>query len=63
MRRLFILVMVVATAYGGYWFYGARSAETGAKDALAALSQDGWTVAYESLNTRGFPSRSRSASC
>ncbi len=57
MRRLFIIVMVLSTLYGGYWFVGARAVEGGARDALADMADQGWDVAFSDLDTRGFPSR------
>lgn len=57
MRRLLIVVLVAAAAYGGYWFVGARAAENGARDGLTQLAEQGWQVGYEALSTRGFPSR------
>ncbi len=57
MRRLFIIVMVLAMVYGGYWFVGARTVEGGAQDALADLTTQGWDVKFSELGTRGFPSR------
>ncbi len=57
MRRLLIIVIVLAAVYGGYWFVGARTVEGGARDALADLTTQGWNVEFSDLGTRGFPSR------
>lgn len=57
MRRLTILVLVLAGLYSGYWFFGARAVETAAQDTLTGLSQTGWDIAGTSAQTRGFPSR------
>ncbi len=57
MRRLLIIVVVLATIYGGYWFIGARTVEGGAQDALAEMATQGWDVTFSDLDTRGFPSR------
>lgn len=57
MKRLFILVMVVAMTYSGYWFVGSRTMKNSASDALAGMTDAGWQVDYASLRTRGFPSR------
>ncbi len=57
MRRLLILVIVLAVGYGGYWFGGSRAVEDGATQALADLDAAGWEVSYSALNTTGFPSR------
>lgn len=57
MRRLTIIVAVLALLYGGYWFVGANRAEAGFRDSLASLADAGWQVSYDDLATRGFPSR------
>ncbi len=57
MRRLTILVAVMALIYSAYWFIGATATERGARGALDNLTQQGWDISYDSLNTRGFPSR------
>lgn len=57
MRRLTILVAVLALIYSGYWFAGAIAVERAARDGLDQLVTDGWSVRYDTLNTRGFPSR------
>jgi hypothetical protein len=57
MRRLTILVAVMALIYSAYWFIRATATERGARGALDNLTQQGWDISYASLNTRGFPSR------
>lgn len=57
MRRLVILVIVMAVAYAGYWVVGSRSVNGAAHDALTGLTEAGWQVEYTDLTTRGFPSR------
>lgn len=57
MRRLTIVVAVLAALYSGYWFVGANAAEGAARGALADLNAQNWLVTYRDLNTRGFPSR------
>lgn len=57
MRILVLIVGALALAYGGYWFVGARAAERAGAAAAEELRRRGWQVAYESLDTRGFPSR------
>ncbi|MFQ1701511.1 DUF2125 domain-containing protein [Loktanella agnita] len=57
MRKLTILIVVLAALYGGYWFVGARAVETGLRDGLADMARSGWQVGYRDLNTVGFPSR------
>lgn len=57
MRRLTILVLALAAIYSGYWFIGAAAVERTATAQIAQMRLDGWTLDYESLNTRGYPSR------
>lgn len=57
MRRLTLLVLILAALYGGYWVFGARMVESRATAALDGLAAQGWTVDYSDLATRGFPSR------
>ena len=57
MRRLTIIVAVLAALYSGYWFVGARAAENGARSGIADAVAQGWEVAFTDLSTRGFPSR------
>ena len=57
MRRLTIFVLVLAVIYSAYWVIGARAVSQTAEAQVAALRADGWTVAYDDLSVRGFPSR------
>lgn len=57
MRIMIIIVAALALLYGGYWFVGSRAVESGARDAITTLRQEGWQVDYTDLTTRGFPSR------
>ncbi len=57
MRKLLIFVIALGVVYGGYWFVGSAAVERGAKAALAQAQADGWDLTYDSVATRGFPSR------
>ena len=57
MRRLTILVLVLAAIYSGYWFVGVAAVERTVTAQIEQMRLDGWTLDYESLNTRGYPSR------
>lgn len=57
MRRLMIVVLVLAGLYGGYWFVGAFAVERQGRTLLSELAADGWQVGYTDLKTVGFPSR------
>lgn len=57
MRRLTIFVLVLAALYSGYWFLGARTVAQTAEAQIADLRAQGWSIAYDDLSVRGFPSR------
>lgn len=57
MRRLTILVLALAAIYSAYWFMGARTVEGAATARIEQMRLDGWTLAYDSLDTQGYPSR------
>ncbi len=57
MRRLLVLVLVAATLWAGYWFIGARGAETALKSWLSDRQADGWVAHSTDVSVQGFPSR------
>ena len=57
MRRLLVVVVVAALAWGGYWFVGARAVETGLSAWIDQRRAEGWAADYVALDTRGFPNR------
>lgn len=57
MRKLTILVAVLAVLYGGYWFVGRSQVENGLTFAISEIDAGDVTLTYDTLNTRGFPSR------
>ena len=57
MKRLTYIVVILALVYSGYWFVGARTVENGVKTQLTQIQNDGWSVQYDTVATRGFPSR------
>ena len=57
MRKLIVLVVVLATLYGGYWFVGKSQIQARLSEALAEVNAGPMDVSYDSLKTRGFPSR------
>ncbi len=57
MRRLTILVLILAVLYGGYWFVGRAAVERGGVALLSQLQDEGYDVSYGRLHTVGFPSR------
>lgn len=57
MKRLTYLVIIFAMVYGGYWFVGSSALESGLKTQLDKMATRGWQIDYDTLETRGFPSR------
>ena len=57
MKRLTYFVAIIALIYSGYWAAGAFALKNGMQSQLTQMTDEGWTVAYDTLNTRGFPSR------
>ena len=57
MRRLLVVVLVAALAWGGYWFVGARAVEYSLAAWIDQRRAEGWAADYAALNTRGFPNR------
>ena len=57
MRKLLVVVLVGALAWGGYWFIGQRAVESGLASWIEQRRDEGWAADYLALNTRGFPSR------
>ena len=57
MRKLIVLVVVLATLYGGYWFVGRSQIQSRLTEALVEIDEGEMNVSYASLATRGFPSR------
>jgi hypothetical protein len=57
MRFLTIAVLLLAALYSGYWYVGSAAVERGALAATEQLRAEGWDITFDSLETRGFPSR------
>lgn len=57
MRKLTIIVVILAALYGGYWMVGSRSVSNGAQSAIAQMQDQGWQIDVADLSTKGFPSR------
>jgi hypothetical protein len=57
MRWLTGLVMVLGCLWGGYWFLGERTFETGARGWFTTLQQDGKIATNSGLAVHGFPNR------
>lgn len=57
MRWIIGACLAAAVLWAGYWFIGSTAAERGAKAWFADRSAQGWVADYDSIETRGFPSR------
>lgn len=57
MRKLIVLVLVAAFAYGGYWFVGKSQIDARLTEALGTIHDGPIDLTYDTLRTRGFPSR------
>lgn len=57
MRKLIVFALVAATLYGGYWFVGRSQIQERLALALEEADAGAYDVSYDSLKTRGFPSR------
>lgn len=57
MRKLIVLAIVLASLYGGYWFVGKSQIQTRLAEALEQVDEGPMDISYESMTTRGFPSR------
>ncbi|MCA8881926.1 MAG: DUF2125 domain-containing protein [Rhodobacteraceae bacterium] len=57
MRFLFAVVFLAALAWSGFWWVASSTVEKGLTGWLDARRADGWVVAYDSLDTEGYPSR------
>ena len=57
MRRLLVVILVLAIAWGGYWFLGALALERAMVAWLEDRRGEGWVAETSSVSTRGFPNR------
>ncbi|WP_152544617.1 DUF2125 domain-containing protein [Actibacterium mucosum] len=57
MRRLFVLLLVVALGWSIYWFVAAEGTRRGFNAALDQANAQGWQITTSDVQTRGFPSR------
>lgn len=57
MKRLLILVLVVAAIWSGWWLAGAGGMKTAYRSWFEARQAEGWQAEYADLSLRGFPNR------
>jgi hypothetical protein len=59
MRRLLVILAVIAAIFTAYWFAVARGVDGGLRAWFAARAAEGWVADYGTLSTSGFPRRFR----
>lgn len=57
MRKLIVLLLLVAGLWSGYWFVGARAIENGAEQWFAGAAAQGLVAEKTGLSVQGFPNR------
>jgi len=57
MRKLIVLVVVMASLYGAYWFVGQSQIQSRLSAAVVDMDAGDMNVSYGTLETNGFPSR------
>ncbi len=57
MRKLIVIIVVLAGGWAGYWWVGAGAAERGYKAWFDARRAEGWVAEYDDLRVQGFPNR------
>ena len=57
MRWLVIVVLVLASLWGGYWFVGRDVLRDHIDAAVVAAEAEGWRIAWDDLGIHGFPNR------
>ena len=57
MKRLLVLILLLAALWSGYWYVAQRGARTGFEAWFAARRAEGWQADYAALEIRGYPNR------
>jgi len=57
MRKLIVLALLMGFLYGTYWFVGRAQIQDRLTQALIEADEGAYDISYDSLKTRGFPSR------
>lgn len=57
MRKLIVLAVLLALAFAGYWFAGARTLERGVAGWIEQRRAEGWVAETGGIATSGFPGR------
>lgn len=57
MRKLIVIILVLAGAWAGYWWIGAGAAQRGYEAWFDTRRTEGWVADYTDLRVQGFPNR------
>lgn len=57
MKRLLIAIIVLATAWAGYWVFASRGVKSELAGWFDDRRADGWVAEYSDLSVNGFPNR------
>jgi hypothetical protein len=57
MRLLFAIVLALALAWSGWWYYGATSRRAAIEEWLAERRAEGWVAEADEVRVTGFPNR------
>lgn len=56
-RIILSIIVIVALGWGAFWFVAAQTTERVLSGWFADREAEGWSVAYDALDTQGFPNR------
>ncbi|MCI5042510.1 MAG: DUF2125 domain-containing protein [Donghicola eburneus] len=57
MKRLIVMIVLLAGAWSGYWFYASGQKRAAIEDWFTEKQEEGWQASYEDLSIAGFPNR------
>ncbi|MDU8926072.1 DUF2125 domain-containing protein [Alisedimentitalea sp. MJ-SS2] len=57
MKRLLVVILVLAAGWSGYWFMAKTGAQSDYESWFTARRAEGWQAEYAALTVNGFPNR------
>lgn len=57
MKRLIVMIVLLAGAWSAYWFYASAQKRTALENWFTEKQEEGWDASYEDLSIMGFPNR------
>ncbi len=57
MKRLIVMIVLLAGAWSAYWFYASSQKRAALEGWFTEKQQEGWTAFYEGMAVMGFPNR------